>query len=346
MPQRNRTNEWEFQGEVLKWLNEELQRRPGMRLEKATQEPSKVTRGRDDLVVWWNRSADRAFLTFSLKTPATPITDPDLLSDADKKAKRWGATFSAIWNMQAAELYAIPETRKATPADRLHIWGPDSSVKTVNDWLRPEIAAGLRTRAIEILDLAWGTHVSASQRAITIEAHVFVERLSQRLSELRAYLKPALDARVRSDRSVRQQISALAAAQGFIGFVEDINDAVVGQYAYRLIGQVLFYLALRRKQPLPPLELSGTSNIPEALRPYWDNVRRFDYEALFQPNELDDLVPVPSSAQAIIRALISDLGGYDWNRLKDDVLGSVFENLLPKHEQLLLVSCNRNNCNK
>ena len=67
MVRTHKTNEWEFQGEILKWLNEEIQRRPGMQLDKATQEPSKITQKRNDLVIWWNRTAESAFLTLELK---------------------------------------------------------------------------------------------------------------------------------------------------------------------------------------------------------------------------------------------------------------------------------------
>jgi len=72
------------------------------------------------------------------------------------------------------------------------------------------------------------------------------------------------------------------------------------------------------------------------LRPFWDDVRRFDYEALFREDELDQIVPLTSAACTIIRQLIYELGGYDWDRLHDDVLGAVFESLIPKQEQHLL----------
>jgi type I restriction-modification system DNA methylase subunit len=65
-------------------------------------------------------------------------------------------------------------------------------------------------------------------------------------------------------------------------------------------------------------------------------VRRFDYEALFQPSFLDELVPLPAPAQTIIRALTRELAAYDWDHLRDDILGSIFEHLIPREEQLLL----------
>ena len=80
------STELEFQGDVVTWLNKEIARRPGMHLDKASQEVSRVTRKRNDVVVWFNRKAGAAFLTIELNTPATSLTDPDLLTDAEKKA--------------------------------------------------------------------------------------------------------------------------------------------------------------------------------------------------------------------------------------------------------------------
>jgi type I restriction-modification system DNA methylase subunit len=109
------------------------------------------------------------------------------------------------------------------------------------------------------------------------------------------------------------------------------------QYAYRLIGQILFYFALRRKQPtLKDLKIPANASLPKALRPFWDDVRRFDYEALFKSSELDELIPFPNEAAAVTRQLIEELARYDWNTLRDDVLGAVFETLIPRAEQLLL----------
>jgi type I restriction-modification system DNA methylase subunit len=47
-------------------------------------------------------------------------------------------------------------------------------------------------------------------------------------------------------------------------------------------------------------------------------------------------VPFPPQAGTVLRQLIDELRRYDWHHLRDDVLGSVFENLIPRSEQLLL----------
>ena len=331
------TNEWEFQGSVLGWLNDAIRRSPGRGLEKATQEPSKVTRHRSDLVVWFKRSAETAFLTIEIKTPSTLITDNRTFLDASRKAQRWESKFFAIWNMQVAELYKTPGNDESiSPADCLQRFQLDTKVCSIEDWLQSAVEESLKKRAESILDQAWHQWVD-KKTFVPIDSSVFVDRLAERLTVLKTNLCEDLASETSRDRQLRRRINQIAAAQGFIGFVEDINAAVAGQMAYRLIGQVLFYFALRRKQlDLPPLQLQPDSALPAALRPFWDAVRRYDYDALFAESELDPIVPIGVEASRTIQQLIHDMSHYDWTNVRDDVLGSVFEKLIPRHEQLLL----------
>lgn len=71
---KKQSNELEFQGQVVTWLNEYIAKHPGLGLDRATQEkPHKTSSKRNDLVVWKDRAALIAFLTIELKTPTTPI---------------------------------------------------------------------------------------------------------------------------------------------------------------------------------------------------------------------------------------------------------------------------------
>lgn len=331
------TNEWEFQGQVLTWLNAEIKRRPGLGLDRATQEPSTVTPKRNDLVVWVSRQAEEALLCVELKTPLTPISSPTVFADAEAKARRWGAPFFAIWNMQSAELYRSSlGNRPSDPTDRLFAWEPDPLVRDVSDWLTTGPQLSLQRRTLELLDRAVEAHLGGAA-PFALEGSVFVDRVSQRILRLRNLIRPALVAKLGKHPSTRRRLNALAAAQGMLGFVADLDSAVGGQYAYRIVGQILFYFALRRRQPrLPFLAPEPGRPLREALEPFWNEIRRFDYEALYQPGELDEIVPLPADAETLVRAMIREFSLYDWGSLRDDVLGSIFENLIPREEQVLL----------
>ena len=336
-----RTNELEFQGQALKWIDEEIQRRPGLGLDKATQEKPRTSSGkRNDLVVWVDRKAEVAFLEIELKTPDTTISDPAFLADAIEKAQHWNAPFFAIWNMKEAELYRTPPTGNTTvPSNAIRTWRSDPLITSVDSWLDDRAGASLQRRAVEIVDASWEAHASGFSAGVRIDASIFVSRLTNTLNTVRSVIYSALKKRSSSDRSLRQELNRIAIAQGFIGFVKDIDHAISGQYGYRLIGQILFYFALRRKQStLQPLEPDPAEPLLKALRPYWDEVRRYDYEALFKPHRLDEIVHVPAIAEQALRLLIRirRLGAYDWSSLRADVLGSVFEELIPLEEQMLL----------
>ena len=273
-----------------------------------------------------------------MKTPDTSISDPTLLSDALAKAHHWQAPYFAIWNLNETELYKTPISHHyVTPADALYRGSLPCGLRRIEDWLLPDISQSLQTQAELLLDKALEHLLLRGVAAIHIDGEIFVSKLARVISGLRRVLSTALATRSRNDSALRTTITRLAAQHGFLGFVEDLNYAIAGQMGYRLVGQILFYFALRRKQPaLRALVLTDTDTVPTALAPYWNDVRRFDYEALFRPHDLDTLIPYPTEAQRLVRTLLAQLAAYDWESLSDDVLGSAFERFIPREEQILL----------
>ena len=341
MPKSSRksTNEPEFQGQVIVWLNEEITKRSALDLDKATQEkPQELSRKRSDLIVWTNRLAEIAFLAIELKTPETPINDPIFFTDAINKAQYWGAKYLAIWNMREMEVYKTPDDSKPLlPSEAIYRSALPLAITEVEDWLKPAYETELRNQSVNLLDAAVLHSAYGSYLGQTIDAQIFVSRLTNTISKLRAIFFRDLTKACGTNRKLRVQVNRIAAEHGFLGFVDDVNYAIAGQIGYRLIGQILFYFALRRKIPeLNPITLMEGDELPDALRPYWNDVRRYDYEALFKPDPIEELITIGDAPQALVRQLVEQLGAYDWASLTDDVLGSIFEHLIPREEQVLL----------
>jgi hypothetical protein len=172
---KHKSNEWEFQGQVLTWIKEQISRRPGLGLDKATQEPSKMTPKRSDLIIWRNRGANNAFFTVELKTPEVSIKDPKLLNDACQKAVSWGAPCFAIWNIQMAELYRTPTLGTVTPADRVYPFPLNPLIGSVDDWLDEKKCLALKADTVSIFETAWEKFAVKSEQTVKIEASVFVD---------------------------------------------------------------------------------------------------------------------------------------------------------------------------
>lgn len=336
---RKNTNELEFQGEVLNWLNAEITKRPALGLDLATQEKPRLQSGkRNDLVIWKDRPNEIAFMAIELKTPTTAINDPELLRDAIEKAQNWRADYFAVWNMRECEVYQTPAAGTAVlPTDAIMRSNDCASITSVEDWLKPQQRGMLRDQATKALDTAVHHALVGGQAGVAIDAEIFVSRLTLAIQKLRGIIYRDLAKVAKSSRKLRMKLNAIAAEQGFLGFVEDVDYAISGQIGYRYIGQILFYYALRRKiSALPQIMIAPTDIIPEALKPYWNEVRRYDYEALFGPHELEGIVTIDADGQFLLRQLITQFAEYDWASLTDDVLGSIFEHLIPQTEQILL----------
>jgi type I restriction enzyme M protein len=334
---RKESNEQEFQGQVITWLNSEISKRT-LGLDTATQEKPRKTSGhRSDMIAWIDRLALLAFLAIELKTPSTPINDPVFFSDALAKGRYWKSKYFALWNMREFEVYETTDPKTPTPADIIRKSSHPLAITQVEDWLKPNWKKELHAQAVEILDAAIIHSLSGVVHQHAIDPEIFVRRLTDGIGQLRTIFYKDLKNSSGTNRKLRKQLTQIAAEQGFVGFVDDIDYAIAGQIGYRIIGQILFYFALRGKIPaIKELKMGATDPLPAALKPYWDEVRRYDYEALFKPEPIEFLIPFPKEAQSILRSLISQLGGYDWASLTDDVLGSIFEHLIPRSQQKLL----------
>src|SRR3990167_2100205 len=112
-------------------------------------------------------------------------------------------------------------------------------------------------------------------------------------------------------------------------------ETVSRQVVYRLIGKVLFYLTLRRfRSDLPAMHLTdiNPSQINERLKEYFEIARQIDYQAVFE-DDFTDSIPIPPSGVELLAALIEDLNRFNFSHMPHDVVGNVFEKLIPPEDR-------------
>lgn len=332
------TSEWEFQGQLVSWLNDEISRHD-YGFEQVTQEYIYADQKRSDAIVWKQRSAQLAVLEIELKQPSVPLHNAEFRRDAVLKAQRVNAPYVAIWNMRTLEFYRTPARprRNLLDTDFITQIGKVETVQTVEDWLVDGNKHQLRLLARKLLQTCFDLLTSGQFAGNIVDATVFVEALKSQVRPLRASLAPDVaKALTGADRKLGTALRVWAEEQGLRTLVEDLASALAGQMAYRLTGQVLFYYAFRRTEPtLPRIDLDDDKPASPKLRDYWDVVRTFDYEALFEPSILER-VPLSAASDSLVRKLVRDLASYNWDNIRVDVLGSIFEQLLPESERITL----------
>lgn len=330
-------NEWEFQGEVLSWVNAVIANR-SLAFEKATGEFPNSSGKRSDVVIWRNRAAGDAAVEMELKTPSTGLDDGAFHRDAIEKAQHASADYIVLWNMREAALYKAPAyPRTSFDADDFvrHL-GTADAISSVQDGTT---AKGQRQLKKLALDVSLAVHDAITTGAVggqVIDSTVFVDALRTRVDAIKRSAYDDFRASMASSRRLNNAIMNWARKQGIIGFVGDVYEALASQFAYRIAGQVLFYYSFRRQeQGLPKLDVSGTQPVLEKLRQHWDRVRVFDYEALYDPSPLESITVSETTARGI-RHMVDSLSHYDWDVISLEVLGHIFEEMIPEPERIAL----------
>jgi hypothetical protein len=324
-------------GQALTWINDELGSH-SLGLDTATQEFKNPDGRRSDIVIWRNRALGDAVLEIELKNPGVQLSDTTFQRDAVRKAQIVGAPVLALWNMTNAHFFRTPAAprKDLLPDDFVSSVSSLPDVRIVDDWLKPRVREQLRRVALDLVRAAYDLTTQGSVGGQLVDATVFVDLLSERVHTLRTAVESDFVLSLASNRKTRQKVNSWATKQGLTSFVDDLYAALAAQMSYRLVGQVLFYHAYRRhERSLPKLELRPDKSVTEQLRAFWDAVRAFDYEALYEQSPLED-IPLGPDSEAQIARLIEDLSAYRWDEVRDDVLGSIFENMIPDGERIAL----------
>lgn len=336
-----KSNEREFMSQVISWLNEFL-KEGAYSFEVASSETSvKVEEKKTkfpDVQVWLNRAANQGFCGWELKTPVTPVDDHELLNNAAEKARAMHADYFITWNMKDAVIWRTPQwTEEVTSVHRLKTYPSTHQISIPDDlWVgfKKEL---LKARAKEILNDLSILYREGHLHLIDVDSVFFVHRLSEAVKTLRPYMHKSLITEIGKSSKFKEGLFIWAVKQGIATYEagETFFDMVSRQIVYRLLGKILFYLTLRRfRSDIPKLDLHGIDpkKAGEELKKYFEIARRIDYQAVFE-EDFTDTVPFPAEGVEPLIRLLNDLQRYNFSQMPHDVIGNVFEKLIPPEER-------------
>lgn len=327
--------------QVISWLNEFL-KEGSYPFEVASSDPSvKVEEKKTkfpDVQIWLNRKANQGFGGWELKTPVTPVDDKELLDDAAQKARAMHADYFVTWNMRDAVIWRTPHwTEEVSRVHRLKTYPPIHQISSPDDlWVgfKQEL---LKSRAKEILNDLSTLYKEGHLHLIEVDSTFFVHKLSDAVKTLWPYIHNSLIAEIGKSSEFKNGLFDWAVKQGIATYEagEKFFETVSRQIVYRLFGKILFYLTLRRfRIDIPKLDLHGMSpaKVSEKLKEYFEIARQIDYQAVFE-EDFPDLVPFPSGGVEPLIKLLDDLNRYNFSHMPQDVVGNVFEKLIPPVER-------------
>ena len=336
-----KSNEREFMSQVTSWLNEFL-KAGSYPFEVASSDPSVKVESKKtkfpDVQIWLNRKASQGFCGWELKTPATPVDDHELLSNAAEKARAMHADYFVTWNMRDAVIWRTPLwTEEVSRIHRLKTYSPISQVSSPDDlWVvfKQEL---LKAKAKEILNDLATLQREGHLHLIEVDSVFFVHKLSEAVKTLWPHIHKSLISEIGKSHKFKEGLFDWAVKQGISTYEagEPFFEVVSRQLVYRLLGKILFYLTLRRfRTDVPKLDFHevNPSKISEKLNEYFEIARQIDYQAVFE-EDFPDKVPFPSTGIEPLTNLLDDLNRYNFSHMPQDVVGNVFEKLIPPEER-------------
>jgi hypothetical protein len=297
------------------------------------------------LIVGANGGKKEPVAVLVLTSPKLSPDHPALLNLAIVKARAQKAPHFITWTLRGAVLWKTP--KPGTPAERSHLekireYEENFEITQGSDKQAFDEPVRLRTIAVGQTLLADLERLFKDQalELVRIDAIYFVQRLIDAVHELLPKVTDSLHLRFEAELELRAKFNEWAIAQGIAGSYHDRDYAlsIARQIIYRLLGKIIFYQSLRRiARQLPPLDLSGvdSSQVLPTLRRAFADALKVDYHAVFS-EDLPDTVAWPSEAAKRLAELIDVFNTRNFSTLPQDVIGTVFERLIPPEDRHLL----------
>jgi type I restriction-modification system DNA methylase subunit len=333
-----KANEREFASKVYQWMDSAFAR-GGHPFESVSGETSIQTGNKTlflDGAIWLNRAANLAFANFELKTPETDARDSELLKNAAEKARALGADYFVTWNMRDTVVWRVPRegelfTNSLVAYDK---FPPLTQITGVQDITIKTKEIILRDRALEILDLLARAKREGHLHQVDLDTTFFVGKLREATNTVAPLFAQSLAGSRARDKIFNAEIEAWRVKQGIKSGAPNENEIIARQAVYRLLAKIIFYQAMRRSHALPAMDFRGISaaKFQGKLAEFLAQARAIDYQAVFI-EDITDRISIPDFAAMELENLIADLQRYNFSQMPEDVIGTVFQELIPTEER-------------
>jgi len=166
---------------------------------------------------------------------------------------------------------------------------------------------------------------------------VFLQRLRTFHTFITPFVLESLNRQLREDARFKEEYVGWLRSQLF-EYSPEMNERIAEQLAYMLMNRLTFYKTLETQVPSLPkltkIETEDPKVFSESLRAVFDKVcKDVDYEAIFEPHTVLDQILLPKKLIYTLNDFIEELGTYDLSKIRSDVIGRVYEELIPDLER-------------
>jgi type I restriction-modification system DNA methylase subunit len=329
-----------FASEVKKWIDDII-KSLSLKFDGADIEIVDPSRKRADVILWEKRLAKPALL-IEIWDARTPPWE-DALDSALSKAWKNNIPYFAVWNL--THFYCWATFEKGDAIDKL--WWPHEGVsEVVSDAITYDDAILKYSESIKkyleifLREFEQVYHGVKARPPLGIDER-FIYRLRGTIHALSIPIFEHIKRMATEDVEFRKALGKFFREQGwsFKGVDEDF-EKVSRQYVYLLVNKILFYNVLRSKYGniLPKIVIPETGLTGRELKDRLDSYFKKAYEVtgnfetILLTDFLDSITP-PDEVVGLLKDFIHRVGEYDFSKINYEILGNIFQRLIPENER-------------
>lgn len=345
-------NERDWAGQLISWIKSAIDRKTTVFQDATNDTGVKMKSGRTkfpDILLFVDKTSGVIFNGWELKFPDTAVDDTVMLENALEKAHKLLSDSFVTWNGAEAIIWHIDDEEYTLDSlSKLKVYPKVSTINNREDLADPVKFAQheplLKERTEEILhDLDSLYHNGTLKPALDISGNI-IEAVQQASAIIIPQFKEAIIKEKGSNRAFRDEFNKWKIYESStLRILESssrkreyvIPEQVLAKFTfYNLIGKIIFYLTLceNLSGELEPITFDESESAKDLLNSYFDEAKKIDYQAIFQPYFTDSIEYSDLTDKAIY-ALLKVLTSFDLKVLPTEVIGHILENLVPDDEK-------------
>jgi type I restriction-modification system DNA methylase subunit len=327
---------------LMHWMREIIEKK-NLDLGLPDVETSGADKKMPDTVIYESRRSQNILCVIEAKPPYYDVFDErELKEPARAKATKRKSKYFATTNFKRFVWFNTEKVNSLKPEEEQIVEKYlFSELENLNDieqvrYSEP-IKRGLENFLIRLFSVHSGKEVEPKQ-AID---EFLIFRLQEKIKVLSTYYKGIIYDQCHKNSEFAKKLTHWFLDQGWsFAWQPQDFDKAARQTAYLLVNKILFYNLLQAKRPneLAPLEipegLLKGAQLQKILQSFFDEVLKIDYETIYTTDFIDTTA-FPEAKEVVkeIKELVSVLRKYDFSKLGYDVIGRIFERLIPLDER-------------
>ncbi len=297
-----------------------------------------------DTIINKTRRSKDVLCVLEFKPPFWDVlNEDDPKEPARKKATSRHAKYFATSNFRELVLWSTEKANAAKPEEeqivaRYHLSDIFDLDKLEEHSYKVSIKKGLEKFLRDLSELSTG---KKTEPRLAID-ELLILRLHEKIQKLAYYYRTIIYDQAHKDEKFQKDLKKWFSDQGWSFYIENEEDydKIARQTAYLLVNKILFYNALQLKRPqeLDPLSIPEDITLGNflqiVLEAYFKQVLNIDYETVYTTDFIDE-VAFLGSREVVeeVKELVRVLRRYKLEELGFDIVGRIFEKLIPDSER-------------